>query len=698
MPFPRPVSPITFETCPPTTDDIAYDDLLGSDDELDEDGRAAKRRRVERLAGEYLRGNALFIFSASLRGPFEGWRNPWRRERGVPGAAHAGAGAWETGFRENGVGRNAEPVVEETGSRPKYRGDLERLRDPSADGSVVPTSPAVQSQGDNSVAPRSGQKRPMQPAEAEQDRALPRSTKKLKETSSYGTDEQTILEAQTVDWLKKDRKRMNFGNFEPPSSPTPKIGTRHDLNKSRRSASRTVEARILKSIPRDETPRGSAAPESVETTPQSARMVVPAAHIVPEGTGQSLGKEQVSPKQTAPQANSFRVMSSTSQLPRFEFRRWDHKSSPRGSPRSPHTEMGVEAVPVAAVEDHDGNLPVSDAPEECHGDVSCNGPHADDQLSRQSRSLRFADASTSGPADTSPQAATEGDTCENLPSAQQVSAPHEILDRIPSLHSTAMPKTDTAPNTASSPVSQLSTQAALLHAQKSFQDDLESPGQNFGRTPGQDAASPAADVDHSVLLANETPYPQPNITEKALLRSSKQAVKDRMQAMSTQCMLDAATPYTFSTEKKPNAYRTISPHHTDIEKPRSIPIQQGLPAPFEATSPSPEIEYQTAQSSAGGSSPRGVDQPPDQPPTHRSTTQGTALPFTLSESTPTTAQDGQGGLQGAESFNLSQAIAEAGSWLQQSFDFSERDPAVESAGLSGTGCGMLWDRFDEFGI
>ena len=45
------------------------------------------------------------------------------------------------------------------------------------------------------------------------------------------------------------------------------------------------------------------------------------------------------------------------------------------------------------------------------------------------------------------------------------------------------------------------------------------------------------------------------------------------------------------------------------------------------------------------------------------------MPLTLSESMPTTDQDGQGVRQGMESFNLSQAIADAGSWLQQSFDF-----------------------------
>jgi len=40
--------------------------------------RAAKRRRIEANAHAYLRGEALSILSAGLRGPFDnGWRNPW---------------------------------------------------------------------------------------------------------------------------------------------------------------------------------------------------------------------------------------------------------------------------------------------------------------------------------------------------------------------------------------------------------------------------------------------------------------------------------------------------------------------------------------------------------------------------------------------------------------------------------------------
>jgi hypothetical protein len=47
-------------------------------DTLNDHERAAKRRRIERQAEDYLRGNTLYLQSAVLRGPFEDWSNPWR--------------------------------------------------------------------------------------------------------------------------------------------------------------------------------------------------------------------------------------------------------------------------------------------------------------------------------------------------------------------------------------------------------------------------------------------------------------------------------------------------------------------------------------------------------------------------------------------------------------------------------------------
>jgi len=48
--------------------------------------RAAKRRRIETIATQYLRGRAPLILSAGLKGPFKrGWKNPWARPSHGPG-------------------------------------------------------------------------------------------------------------------------------------------------------------------------------------------------------------------------------------------------------------------------------------------------------------------------------------------------------------------------------------------------------------------------------------------------------------------------------------------------------------------------------------------------------------------------------------------------------------------------------------
>jgi hypothetical protein len=373
------------------------------------------------------------------------------------------------------------------------------------------------------------------------------------------------------------------------------------------------------------------------------------------------------PKTIGHPATSFRVVNSSSQLPRFEYRRWHQNSSPQLESKSPSKETIELPQPAEAGDEQDADIPLPDAPEPANQPLVDNSAKETDQSIHRSKDLRFADAGGSESTGTYPQVPTEHSTYENLPSAQEIPAPPGVSDRMPSLHSTAMPKTDTDHNGDTSPDTQISTQAALLHAQKSFQDDLESPEQEHGKTPAQPRPqSPSG--DDSVLLAQETPFYKPIAQEKTFLRTSRQIVRDGMQTMSTQCMIDAATPFTFSTEKKAQGYRPISPQETSVREPEFPKNKSGS---REESPPSAEIAYGTAQSSVGNSSPHEteVERQPEQPPAHQSTTQGTALPFDLSGETPATAQDGQGGLQGGDSFPLSQAIADLGSWLGQSFDF-----------------------------
>lgn len=677
MPYPRPVSPITFETCAPPASDIGPEDLLGSDDELDDTARAAKRRKIEKIAESYLQGNPLFILSASLRGPFDkDWTNPWKKER------RSSANDESAKVARNGSTGGVERVVQETDLRlPRYREDLSvASQHPEQTVTFDETSATVSNHDTaSSFVPRSGQKRSLhEAARDEKNRDPPSSAKKSRDSSSWTADEPIFVGREKVKWLKKDGKRLDFGKFEPPSSPTPKIVSRQLEDRSRRSATCVVGGPTSNASSRAGSPRKSrksTAPEksrvgsAVLASPQYTRTADSVAQEAPTVVKPSPRRHQMSPTESGHAASSFRVINSSSQLPQFEYRRWHRQgSSPRAQLKSPAKDA-VAAPPACIPSDQDARLPVPDVPEECNEASAEDSPKKADHPSHPSKDLRFADdAGGSNSRSPDPSGLTEQSTYENLPSAQQVAVPPGVSDRMPSLQSTAMLKADSELNWETNLDTQLSTQAALLHAQKSFQDDLESPEQGLGITPGRKRpASPSA--DDSVLLANETPFFRPNTSDQNLLRSSRQFVKHRMQTMSTQCMIDAATPYTFSTEKKLTAYRPTSPYDTSIEKSKAAHASRGLADSPNMSSSCPENEYQTAQSSAGNSVPRELDQQLEQAPIHRSTTQGTTLPFTLSGSIPTMAQDGQGGLQGADSFNLSQAIADAGSWLQQSFEF-----------------------------
>ncbi|KAL9605422.1 MAG: hypothetical protein Q9179_001371 [Wetmoreana sp. 5 TL-2023] len=69
---PRAVSPLHFEPIQPDSDDVL---CPGSDAEETPDQRKAKRRRIEEAGVQYLRGKSLYIASARLKGPFtESWK------------------------------------------------------------------------------------------------------------------------------------------------------------------------------------------------------------------------------------------------------------------------------------------------------------------------------------------------------------------------------------------------------------------------------------------------------------------------------------------------------------------------------------------------------------------------------------------------------------------------------------------------
>ncbi|KAJ5913867.1 hypothetical protein N7504_002750 [Penicillium tannophilum] len=683
----RPVSPVALETCspPPADSDQNPYELLGSDDELDDPARAAKRQRIEKLAEAYLRGRPLFIASAALRGPFdEGWKNPWKKKRKVITKSNTKLSVAESGVRS----RTPGTIVQETDIRNKrYKKDVAVPSRPTVSTSpFVPASPSASSIGNRaSLPPKSGQKRPSGTACAEESsRASPRLPKRPKEQPRL-EDDTTFAGPGSTAWLKKDRRRMNFKSVEPPSSPTPKgdhsgweIGPRAREPRSVAPVSSHTSS-SLATPPKATLSERLRQITAAKSSPQANRSPTQAPNL---GPTVAIPSPTRTTSPSGEKRDSFRVVSSTSQLARFEYRLRAPVQGARSGSISPATKDIAANPSIPADKDHDNVAwepieavePVRQAESETTGP----GPSEPEKASREigqavhlSKSLRFAN-DTDGTTFTSTYfpTGTEQNTYDELPSAQQVPVPPGLSDRVPSLHSTILPKDNSKLQEQTSPDTQLSTQAALLHAQKSFQDDLESPAQ-YGITPAQQRAM--ANVGDESLLAQETPLFRPDTTERALPHSfrvpeNRQSEKSKMQAMSTQCMIDAATPFTFSTEKRPRAFRSISPRKTSPIKSRPIHTAEA-PSPIVSSPISVfDPDSYTAQPQVGSSHPLSPHSPPpDHTFVHPSTTEGTSLPFVLSGSTPTNAQDGQGGLRTADSFNLSQAIADAGSWLQQSF-------------------------------
>lgn len=774
MPYPRPVSPVSLETCMPSPSELDSDDLLASDEELDDAARAAKRQRVEKLAESYLQGKPLLILSASLRGPFhDGWTNPWKKNR------TRGTGA-PVRVRQTNV---PEPVVQETDLRaPKYREGLSvSTRYPE-----IPTtscnSPRISVQaGDHSSSSKSPRRQPKEPTprpgHGGQNGALRRSPTKSKELPSSAVGDQSIMPPRTADWLKKDRKLMNFTKFEPPSSPTISVASRQS-DKARRPMPRSVQVQVpqtpgspekylpLKPVPA-KTAQSASANSNGHMSPRSTQSGTSSSPKVPAVPKVSPFKQyQLS---HLSQEASLRIVNSSSQLPRFEYRRWLREHSSQQEKTSPMQDESIlqeetflqedsplkeksviDPAPARPSPAKDQALnPVEPAAEPEPSAPEEIAVHSEDPIKKDashktlSKETRFADEEdfidnnvaenqvagedVPGEAVAEKEAAAEvianeqdTSTFQNtdisgpieqntydLPSAQPVPAPLGVSARVTSLHSTALPRGDSGHDSTSSPDTQLSTQAALLHAQKSFQDDLDSPEYYNQHTPNPDRAvhSPNASP-HS---ANVTPfYRLEESIRRDLERSSRSMNKDGMQAMSTQFMLDAATPFNFSTEQA-GQYRSLKPTNRNMtqamntqfmldaatpyafsteKRQRASRPDSGSPtarnskrkrtanfgSPSRSTgsrSTSLDNEYHTAESQSGEDeeSSQPVTQQLDHQPTYQSATEVASLPLTLNESMPTTGQDGQGVQQGMESFNLSQAIADAGSWLQQSFDF-----------------------------
>ncbi|PGH17109.1 hypothetical protein AJ80_04984 [Polytolypa hystricis UAMH7299] len=272
-----------------------------------------------------------------------------------------------------------------------------------------------------------------------------------------------------------------------------------------------------------------------------------------------------------------------------------------------------------------------------------------------------------------------------IPSAQIVPGNSKLAPPILSLYSTNPADTNNTIKNASQHQSsddQLSTQAAVAIAQRSLQDDLATPvkagigllAQKSGKHTGSQRR---ISIDHPI----NQPQPVNLYTTPTGGAATPLANDLHRNDFSTQAMINAMTPYALDTAKKEPARRR-SIRDRSNESDVSASHDRGvLKQPhYDTLPPRLETKHSNMTEARSQNAPAPVSSNGHPPYVGSANTQQphaenlslpnsstTALPFTLtttSTNSTTRHQDGQGAADGLDDFDLSQAIADAGSFLQ----------------------------------
>lgn len=613
MPPYQQFSSVTLEELP--VDNYEVDSLLGSDDDLDDTARAAKRRRIETLGKLYLQGNPLFIASASLRGPFDnGWVNPWKRNRSRAPATNRK--------------RAASPA----------NGNMREVEDSEKMTKSIPSSTDCVCR-----ANQQGHSASSTPAEFEkQKRDSPFIVESL---DSRMTEPPSAKFSVRHQWLKKDRRRFNIQNYDPPKSPSSRYAgvtkRRQPLDKKPEpshiqdiSSSRTKSRDKQSTSTLRSSPNGSSSPSNFPGFPDcehphqgSNGKKNLTASSTSFDDSKSINCERVEPTSSS----SVRIIPPSSHLPEFKYRLPKSKSA-----KQPTVETG-QSILKNKTDSTDDFLANPTNEREYPPLQSALG----DSSSRQASVQTKKDSGTL-------EALGHNDEPESdeITSAQIVPQPLPQSGQIISLYSTDLRGALDADENAGVGGGELSTQEALHLAQKSFREEFS--------TPERDLEEDNTETKELYKQSSRiTPFSRINaMTSKLEIKLATGAGPEAIQSMDTQALIDAVTPFSVRTTKNAGIESNSRSHPN-------------------ASAPDLSQKRRTALAVSPRLSPAG-NHMQVAPARHTQISDNdsfSALPLTLSVTTPATEPpDGQGLMAGSDAFNLSQVIQDAGSWLQQSFD------------------------------
>lgn len=741
MPFRRPISPLSLETVPTPQAEIG--DLLGSDDELDESAREAKRRRIERLGESYLKGQPLFILSASLRGPFDNsWVNPWTKNR-----KHATVSKRNKKNRHRTIDLSEQTAIPETDPKKRKLQNVSESKSarPRNHGFTVYSSSPIPENDLHNPNATDGGVRQRVGGQISEGRTnpdtTPSSVPRSSDRSVYLEPTSFVREPGLKPWLKRDGRKMDIFDINPPKSPTMGKSRQRDaaehmartkisrtsvvlpnrrnpapdaspgVSRSRKTSSTSniirkdinyLRAQSYENVRHHSTPASGEpagyTPSKISREEREERIIgsVKRARLSEDrNDNDSSHYDQVEIQAEAAGNNrsdnhgkrlSLHIVPPSSHLPEFEYRRPKNNKSFKGLPSRPASsgETGTERNSNKQGTGTSSNQRSSSV----RGfSIYSNQPKAISESRVYPTTSREYAGNEPEPPSPSPAPISaltmstsrnvEFTSTDGIQSAQEVPGIVGSRDQLISLRSTNVPEHNTAESDNDADP-QLSTQAALLLAQKSFQDDLATPEREIKPDPGSGSSNfQSCEDDNSRVSIGITPFHQLSTPAREPTGDSPVTVRrGEFHAISTQCMIDAVTPFTFSSSKKSGAPLSSLKRLTTSAKAQRAGFATSPPGSPDCASPS-LMRHTRIQggppsdvSKADADRESGVEQETCKGPRDgQSDSQFTALPFTLSGSTPTTAQqDGQGPAMDMGTFDLSQAIEDAGSWLQQSWD------------------------------
>lgn len=713
MPLHRRDAPFIFEPVEPLQSEI-YTELSCSEDELDEAARASKRRRIEKRAQDYLDGKPLYILSASLKGPFDkNWSNPWKRSKPYirnptpntrvvkQGTAGTLPVAETKNNREESERQSATRAPSLKGelsgvkssistsrltkSGKKSRGidrgninktpvdsDLTSISSSSISRSLAKTHSPAQAAKSHSASLKEGwlKRRPKDQLHLEPSKPpSPTPIGRQKAGSDTPTGGKIIPPASAKSSGFKSINHRQYTHAKhfaqtTASSPASELLAKDgDINNLRWEASRDKNSSLKNSIM-----LGNSSPCETTTCRSTKKLA-----------SENVATRNKAMKHIAPgDSNGFE----------FEYGRPNPSSDARTKIKQSVPKRNIRGNETAdlheGVSSHDfaygTQRPVLE--DTSHAQA---GACAEQPKSPNKRDDQPVGSSIENPSLSPNTFETDGETTEtmvshNITSAQLPPEYAKIPTEIVSLQSTCFAelKSNTIDtNSAENNQQHISTQTAVSAAQKSFQDALSTPD----REPRVEADTILIkNPSKSARSSERRTAPGHKITPFCAVQSLHQNTENgsfeenisiNPNPINTQALIEPVSPFAVSTAKKVRNKVSFSPNN-EIDTPSARDPDAAVTRPVlaEASPVSPFEITGFGFSACSNTLTADPAKPPDPPPIESASAPsessqsitGSALPLT-SETSTGTKQDGQL-VEDLDNFDLNQAIADAGTFLE----------------------------------